>query len=97
MRTLAQSKHGMVTSPYSLATSIGLELLKSKGSAIEAAIANGAGPSVTYPHFSGFGGDAFMIIRDRTGKVRTLSGIGQAPMAPLERMERFRLAVLLQC
>ena len=87
MRTLAQSKHGMVTSPHSLATRIGLDVLTSNGNAIEAAIAIGAGLSVTYPHFSGFGGDAFMIIRDRTGNVRTLSGIGQAPMALPEHID----------
>ncbi|CAN7720986.1 gamma-glutamyltransferase family protein [Variovorax sp. LjRoot290] len=71
---------GMVTSPHELATQAGLDVLKSGGNAVEAAIAIGASINVTYPHFSGFGGDAFMIIRDRNGKVRTLSGIGQAPM-----------------
>lgn len=78
-RQLATSSKGVVTSPHELATSAGLEMLKSGGNAIEAAIAIGACLNVTYPHFSGFGGDAFMIISDRNGKVRTLSGIGQAP------------------
>lgn len=80
--TLARSMVGMVTSPHELATQAGLDVLKSGGNAIEAAIAIGASINVTYPHFSGFGGDAFMIIRDRNGNVRTLSGIGQAPMEP---------------
>ena len=79
---LEQARHGMVTSPHALATRVGLDVLRSNGNAIEAAIAIGASINVTYPHFSGFGGDAFMIIRDRNGKVRTLSGIGQAPMEP---------------
>src|SRR5690349_14152668 len=76
---LASSTKGMVTSPHELATDAGLDVLKSGGNAIEAAIAIAACLNVTYPHFSGFGGDAFMIISDRNGKIRTLSGIGQAP------------------
>ena len=76
---LATSTKGMVTSPHELATKAGLDVLKSGGNAIEAAIAIASCLNVTYPHFSGFGGDAFMIISDRNGKVRTLSGIGQAP------------------
>lgn len=76
---LATSSKGMVTSPHELATNAGLDVLKSGGNAIEAAIAIAACLNVTYPHFSSFGGDGFMIIRDRNGKLRTLSGIGQAP------------------
>lgn len=76
---LATSTKGMVTSPHELATEAGLEVLRSGGNAIEAAIAIAASLNVTYPHFSGFGGDAFMIISDRNGNVKTISGIGQAP------------------
>lgn len=76
---LATSSRGMVTSPHELATRAGLDVLKSGGNAIEAAIAIAACLNVSYPHFTGFGGDAFMIVSDRNGKVRTLSGIGQAP------------------
>ncbi|ODP33464.1 gamma-glutamyltransferase [Pandoraea sp. ISTKB] len=75
---LAQSTRGMVTSPHELASEAGLEVLRAGGNAIEAAIAIGAVLSVTYPHFTGLGGDAFMVISDRDGNVRTLSGIGQA-------------------
>lgn len=74
----AQSTRGMVTSPHDLASEAGLEILRAGGNAIEAAIAVGAVLSVTYPHFTGLGGDAFMVISDRGGNVRTLSGIGQA-------------------
>jgi len=76
---LAQSTRGMVTSPHELATQAGQRVLREGGNAIEAAIAIAACLNVTYPHFSGFGGDGFMIISDSNGKVRTLSGIGQAP------------------
>ncbi|MCG5072440.1 gamma-glutamyltransferase [Paraburkholderia tagetis] len=68
----------MVTSPHELASEAGREVLRAGGNAIEAAIAIGAVLNVTYPHFTGLGGDAFMVISDRAGHVRTLSGIGQA-------------------
>ncbi|MBN9114052.1 MAG: gamma-glutamyltransferase, partial [Pandoraea sp.] len=51
----------MVTSPHALASEAGLEVLRAGGNAIEAAIAIGAVLSVTYPHFTGLGGDAFMV------------------------------------
>ena len=78
-KQLARSRHGMVTSPHALASQAGLDILKAGGNAVEAAIAIGACLSVTYPHFTGLGGDAFMLIGDAAGKVLTVSGIGQAP------------------
>lgn len=75
---LARSHEGIVTSPHTLATEAGLAVLRDGGNAIEAAIAMGACLAVTYPHFTGLGGDAFMIIADASGRVRSLSGIGQA-------------------
>jgi len=81
---LAHSHKGMVTSPHTLATEAGLEVLHKGGNAVEAAITMGACLAVTYPHFTGLGGDAFMIIADAKGGVQTLSGIGQAPQAKLE-------------
>jgi gamma-glutamyltranspeptidase len=74
----AKSKKGMVTSPHELATRAGLQVLQTGGNAIEAAITMGACLNVTYPHFTGFGGDAFLIISQRNGKAQTISGIGQA-------------------
>ncbi len=68
----------MVTSPHALASEAGIEILRDGGTAIEAAIAIGATLAVTYPHFTGLGGDAFWLMSDRAGNVRTLSGIGQA-------------------
>jgi gamma-glutamyltranspeptidase/glutathione hydrolase len=69
---------GMVTSPHALASEAGRDVLRAGGNAIEAAIAIGAALCVTYPHFTGLGGDAFWVIGDRGGMLRTVSGIGQA-------------------
>ncbi|GJE74651.1 Glutathione hydrolase-like YwrD proenzyme [Methylorubrum suomiense] len=75
---LARSRRGMVTSPHERASEAGREVLRAGGNAIEAAIAVNATLCVTYPHFCGLGGDAFMIVSDRDGASFTLSGIGQA-------------------
>ncbi|MCO5399148.1 gamma-glutamyltransferase family protein [Ralstonia soli] len=68
----------MVTSPHALASQAGLEILHAGGNAIDAAIAMSATLAVTYPHFTGLGGDAFWVLCDGAGHVSTLSGIGQA-------------------
>ena len=74
----AYSSQGMVTSPHAPATQCGVDVLATGGNAIEAAIATVAALCVTYPHFCGLGGDAFLLVADAQGQVQTLSGIGQA-------------------
>lgn len=74
----ALGTHGMVTSPHVLATQCGIDVLAAGGNAVEAAIATVSALCVTYPHFCGLGGDAFLIIANRNGAVQTISGIGQA-------------------
>ena len=78
MRAAAQSQRGMVTSPHALATQCGVDVLSQGGNAIEAAIATVVALCVTYPHFCGLGGDAFLLIGDAQGQVQSISGIGQA-------------------
>ncbi|MFU8927265.1 gamma-glutamyltransferase family protein [Acinetobacter puyangensis] len=72
------ARQGMVTSPHTLASQAGLDVLQQGGNAIEAAITVASVLSVTYPHFNGLGGDAFMVFSDAHGEVMTLSGIGQS-------------------
>lgn len=66
-----------VTSPHYLATLEGKKILEVGGNAIEAAVVMGACLSVLYPHFTGIGGDAFLLIADGEGNATSLSGIGQ--------------------
>lgn len=78
-RPAAQSPHGMVTSPHTLASHAGADVLKRGGSAVDAAIAASATLSVVYPHMTGIGGDAFWLIHDAaTGAVRYIDGGGRA-------------------
>jgi gamma-glutamyltranspeptidase/glutathione hydrolase len=69
----------MVTSPHSLASSAGLDVLRAGGSAIDAAIATASVLAVVYPHMTGLGGDAFWLIHEgRSGEVKYLRGGGKA-------------------
>ena len=79
----------MVTSPHSLASSAGVDVLRAGGSAIDAAIAASAVLSVVYPHMTGLGGDAFWLIHDgKSGGIKYLNGggkaAGRATLAALE-------------
>jgi gamma-glutamyltranspeptidase/glutathione hydrolase len=69
----------MVTSPHSLASAAGVDVLGAGGSAVDAAIAASAVLAVVYPHMTSIGGDAFWLIHDgRTGAVQYLNGGGRA-------------------
>ena len=69
----------MVTSPHSLASAAGVDVLRAGGSAVDAAIATSAVLAVVYPHMTGLGGDAFWLIHEgKTGKVKYLNGGGRA-------------------
>ena len=78
-RPVTLAPHGMVTSPHSLASAVGIDVLRSGGSAIDAAIAASAVLAVVYPHMTGLGGDAFWLVHDgRSGEVKYLNGGGKA-------------------
>ncbi len=78
-RQVSVAKRGMVTSPHSIASGVGLDILKKGGSAVDAAIATSATLSVIYPHMTGIGGDAFWLIYDsKNNSVNFLNGGGRA-------------------
>ncbi|MGZ3292305.1 MAG: gamma-glutamyltransferase [Xanthobacteraceae bacterium] len=78
-RPVTLAPRGIVTSPHSLASSAGVDVLRSGGSAIDAAIAASAVLAVVYPHMTGLGGDAFWLVHDsQSGKVKYLNGGGKA-------------------
>lgn len=78
-RPVTMGPKGMVTSPHSLASAAGVDVLRAGGSAVDAAIATSAALSVMYPHMTSVGGDAFWLIYDaKTKAVRYLDGGGRA-------------------
>ena len=92
-RPTTLAPHGLVTSPHSLASSAGVDVLRTGGSAVDAAIAASAVLAVVYPHMTGIGGDAFWLIHDGgSGEIGYLSGGGKAAAgASLETLERWGL------
>ena len=78
-RPVTMARNAMVTSPHTLASTAGLDVLRAGGSAIDAAIATSAVLAVVYPHMTTIGGDAFWLIHDaKTGEVHCLNGGGRA-------------------
>lgn len=73
-----RSRRGMVTSPHHLASQAGLGVLKSGGTAVEAAIAAAACLAVVYPHMTGIGGDGFWLISEPGSAPRAIDACGRA-------------------
>lgn len=59
------------TAPHRIATKIGIDVLETGGTAIEAMVAAAAAIAVVYPHMNSIGGDGFWLIKRA----------GQAPVA----------------
>jgi gamma-glutamyltranspeptidase len=88
-RPITLARQGMVVAPHYLAAEAGLDLLKSGGNAIDAAIAASAMLQVVYPFVCGLGGDVFMAIYDaRSAKLYGLNGSGRSAQAAT--IERYR-------
>jgi gamma-glutamyltranspeptidase/glutathione hydrolase len=79
-------KRGMVSSAHPLATEIGLNVLKSDGNAIDAAVAVGFALGVVDTHNSGIGGGCFMLIRLANGEFVAIDGREMAPAAATRDM-----------
>ncbi|WP_318570716.1 gamma-glutamyltransferase [Salinigranum marinum] len=67
----------MVSSPHTLASAAGLDVLQRGGSAVDAAIATNAVLCVAYPHMAGLGGDGFWLVHDGRG-ARAVNASGPA-------------------
>jgi gamma-glutamyltranspeptidase / glutathione hydrolase len=81
-RSVVRSQHAMVASSQPLASQVGLDVLKSGGNAVDAAIAMAAMLNVTEPMMTGIGGDAFMLVYwSRTKELKGLNASGRAPRA----------------
>ena len=78
----------MVACPHALASAAGVDMLRSGGSAVDAAIAAASALAVLYPHMCSIGGDAFWLIYDAgANQVSYLDGGGRAAAAAT--LERF--------
>jgi len=93
-RRVALGREGMVVSAHPLATLAGVELLKSGGSAADAAIAVNALLAVTQPYCCGLGGDFFCLYYEAaSGRVHFLNGAGRSgSRASLDELRRRNLS-----
>jgi gamma-glutamyltranspeptidase/glutathione hydrolase len=81
-RSEVLAKNGMVATSHPLATQIGLDILKSGGNAIDAAIAANAALGLMEPTGCGIGGDLFAIVWDsKSQKLYGLNASGRSPSA----------------
>ena len=79
-RPVVMGHRGMVASAHGLASMAGIDVLRSGGNAVDAAIAVNAALNVTQPGACGIGGDLFALVyMAREGKVRFLNGSGRSP------------------
>ena len=83
---MATATRGMVASGHPLATQAGLNILKSGGNAIDAAVAVGLTLGVVDAHNSGIGGGCFMLIRLANGRFVAIDGREMAPAAATRDM-----------
>ncbi|MGC9451443.1 MAG: gamma-glutamyltransferase [Oceanipulchritudo sp.] len=88
-RSEVLGRNGMVASSHPLATQAGLDILKSGGSAVDAAIAVNACLGLMEPTGCGIGGDLFAIVWDAPGgSLHGLNASGRtARTASLEQLQ----------
>ena len=75
----AKAKKGMVVSASSLASKVGLSILKKGGNAIDAAVATGFALAVTYPGAGNIGGGGFLIAQLKNGQSIAIDFREKAP------------------
>jgi gamma-glutamyltranspeptidase/glutathione hydrolase len=79
-RSVVLAPHGMVATSHPLAAEVGLDVLKSGGNAVDAAIAVNAMLGLVEPMSCGIGGDLFAIVYEaKTGKIHGLNASGRSP------------------
>ena len=83
-------RDGMVASCHPLASLAGVEVLRSGGNVVDAAIATNAVLGVTQPNFCGVGGDLFCLYYEAaTRRVHFLNGAGRSgSRATLDELSR---------
>ncbi len=81
-----EAEHGMVVTAQHLATDVGVDVLKSGGNAVDAAVAVGYALAVVYPTAGNLGGGGFMTIRLKDGRTTFLDFRERAPLAATKTM-----------
>src|SRR5579863_4578178 len=78
-RPVVAGTHAAVASAHPLASAVGIEMLKSGGHAVDAAVAMAVALGVVEPYMSGVGGVGFLLLHEARGKTRVLNYCGNTP------------------
>jgi gamma-glutamyltranspeptidase/glutathione hydrolase len=78
--------HAIVTSVHELASRAGVEVLRSGGNAVDAAVATGFALAVVHPQAGNLGGGGFLLLRNASGETHFLDFREKAPAAAAENM-----------
>lgn len=81
-----KAEHGMVVTAQRLASEVGVDVLKSGGNAVDAAVAVGYALAVVYPTAGNIGGGGFMTVRLNDGRTTFLDFRERAPLAATKTM-----------
>jgi len=77
----ARAVHGMVVSADTLASRVGMQVLRRGGNAVDAAVATGLALAVTFPGAGNIGGGGYMVIRYPDGRTTCFDFREKAPLA----------------
>ena len=73
------SSNAMIATSHPIAASVGIEVLKNGGNAVDSALAMNAVLCVSEPHMTGVGGDCFaMLSVDGSAEIKALNGSGKS-------------------
>ena len=79
-RSVVMAPHGMVATSHPLAAQVGLDVLRTGGNAVDAAIATDAALGLMEPMSCGLGGDLYALVWD--AKERKLYGLNASGRSP---------------
>jgi len=85
-REPARAPNGMVAATDRIASQIGVDVMKSGGNAVDAAVAVAFALAVTYPTAGNLGGGGFMMIRRTDGSATAIDYREMAPAAATREM-----------